>query len=223
MCPKLTGFKRSSRASHWKGESMLPINLPRRRLLKIAIAGAAGLGAVGGSVAWVLSPGGDTDEVFETGLGRFLVFDDKHARLVLAFAEAALPQGDGFPSPREARVVERMDEELYFVDASIRADLKTAINVLDLLPLFYGRLSTFAKLEVKERRAFLKETQATRSDTVRTVINALRMLTYMMYYGDASSWPAIGYDGPFGGMEPIIGEQRQYYAERIRKGTGGGS
>jgi hypothetical protein len=202
---------------------MQPINLPRRRLLKIAIAAVAGLGAVGGSVAWVLSPGADTDEIFETGLGRFLVFDDKHARLVLAFAEAALPQGDGFPGPREARVVERMDEELYFVDASIRADLKTAINVLELLPLFYGHRSTFARLEIKERRAFLKETQATKSDTVRTVINALRMLTYMMYYGDSSSWQAIGYDGPFGGLEPIMSEQRQYYAKRIRNGTGGGS
>lgn len=193
---------------------MEQVNLPRRRFLKIGLAAVAGLAAVGGGAVWLMSGGDEDLSPKETGFGKLLVLDPKRADIFHAFAEAALPKEEGFPTAREAQVVERLDEELYFVDASIRGDVKMVIDVFNLLPFFYGRFSTFTSLEPEDRTAFLKETQATKSDTVRVVVNALRMGALMMYYGHESTWNVIGYDGPHGGLEPIMNAQRTHYAQR---------
>lgn len=197
---------------HIQGDGMEPLNLPRRRFLKVALATATGVGLATGGVFRKLASYKDSGETFETDFGRLLVLKDKHANLVYAFADAMLPKGEGFPTPAEAKVVERMDEELYFVAPSIRADLRMALDVMNLLPFFYGRMSTFLGLDSADRLAFLQETQATKSDTVRAVVNALRLLVSIIYYGHESTWKPIGYDGSFGRFEPQVSVQRAYYA-----------
>lgn len=197
--------------------------LPRRRFLQVAMIVAGGAIATGAGV-WALLPGGDdTDGIQSTDFGPLLVFDQARAATVFAFADAALPPGSGFPDAGEARVIQRLDEELYFVSAEIRSDFRTVIDALDLLPIVYGYFSTFTALNRNRRLEFLRQTQATSSETVRVIVGSLRMAVMMMYYGHASAWSAIGYDGPFEkDIDPVRSEQRDHYAERIgRAGPGG--
>jgi len=191
---------------------MEQINLPRRRLLKLGLVAATGLAAVGGGAVWLLRSGAESLHPSGTQFGKLMVLDHKRASILNAFAEAALPMGEGFPTVREAQVIERLDEELYFVSAGLRSDVLSALDALNLLPFLYGHFSTFSVLGLEDRIVVLNGTRSTRSDTVRAVVNALRMLTAMMYYGHESSWAAIGYDGPFARLEPIMSEQRIHYA-----------
>lgn len=191
--------------------------LPRRRFLKITAV------VVGGAVAaaagtWAFLAGEeDDDRVRDTDFGPLLVFNRARAATLGAFADTILPAGDRFPSAGEARVVHRLDEELYFVSPPIRSDFKTVLDVFDLLPLAYGYFSTFTGLDRGDRLRFLAETQKTRSDTVRIVVASLRMAVMMMYYGHESSWSAIGYDGPYEkSLEPVASAQRDHYARKIR-------
>lgn len=186
--------------------------IPRRSFLKLSMAaGALAVTTLNGCTQWL----GVTSEPLQTSYGRLLVLNETQAKVMHAFAEAVLPQGDAFPSVVEAEVIQRLDEELYFVAANISADVKTVIDVLEWLPVFYGSFSRFSTLDSAKRIDFLNRSKETNSDIVRAVINNCRMLCFNMYYGHESSWAAIGYDGPFSQVEPRLSEQRQHYARRI--------
>jgi hypothetical protein len=41
---------------------------------------------------------------------------------------------------------------------------------------------------------------------------------HLFYYGHRATWRATGYDGPFSRIEPILSEQRIYFAA-LKKGA----
>ena len=188
--------------------------LPRRQFLKLGLIS-------GGAVAATLNgcgkifEGAPESRALATRFGTLLVLSEDEAGVMHSFAETAIPSSAGFPTAIEAEVVQRLDEELYFISDYIVEDLKTVLNALEWMPIFYGYFSRFSKLSAEKRLRFLNGTKDTSSDTVRAVIHNCRMICFNLYYGHESTWAAIGYDGPFAGVPEIIGVQRKYYADRI--------
>lgn len=183
--------------------------LRRRRFLRAALAG------VGAAAALPLALGIGGCARDGAALGRLLVLSPTQARVLAAAAEAVAPPQSGFPSIAEARVVERLDEELWFADASVQDDLRAALSVMEWLPVAYGRFSRFSTLERGAREAFLLECMSSRIETVRAIGTNLRLLTMFFYFGHASAWPAMGYDGPFQKLPPLVSEQRKLYADTV--------
>lgn len=147
---------------------------------------------------------------------RLLVLSPSQVAALIAVTEAVMPGQTGFPSVKETQVVERLDEELWFADASIQDDMRAALSVFEWLPFAYGHFSRYSRLSLEARRALLQQLMNSRIETVRAIATNLRLLTMFFYFGHASSWPAIGYDGPFQKLPPLISEQRQRYAAAVR-------
>lgn len=152
-----------------------------------------------------------------TTFGPLLVFNPKQAALIHAFAQATLPTGDAVATVQEARVVQRLDEELSFVHPSIRDDFLKIIKALEFMPKFMGHPAFFSKLTPEQRIAFLNSTLNTKSEEVRAALNALRMAVCMMYYGHPSTWKQIHYDGPFMPYPEKPGVQHDYYVQQINE------
>lgn len=194
--------------------------LPRRRFLKTCVA-AGGVATVLAVPACARAPGTDAVQ-HATRLGPLLVLDDDQVAILEAFAEAAIATGDGFPAIRDADVVRRLDEELFFTDAAIREDFLLGLSAADYLPLAYGRFSRLHRMPLASRRAFLDGLADTRIDIVRALVNGLRMTTGLMYYAHRSTWAAMGFEGTHAGLPPRDDEQRMYYRERTAPGKRAG-
>jgi hypothetical protein len=152
---------------------------------------------------------------FTTDFGTLLVLNQARATTFFAFAQAVIPKTKGFPDAKTAQIVERADEEFSFISTNIANDIKTVLDVLEYLPIFYGEFSRFSKMSEADRLAFLTSLNDTTNDTVRAVVNNCRMITFNMYYGHPSTWQAIGYDGPFSRVPQKLSVQRQHYAKRV--------
>ncbi|MFP5382239.1 MAG: hypothetical protein ACLGG4_08240 [Gammaproteobacteria bacterium] len=192
-------------------------NLPRRRFLTACVA-AGGVATVLAIPACARAPGTDAVQ-HATRLGPLLVLDDDQVAILEAFAEAAIATGDGFPDVREADVVRRIDEELFFTDEAIREDFLLGLSVADYLPLAYGHFSRLHRMSLASRRAFLDGLTDTRIDIVRALVNGLRMTTGLMYYAHRSTWAAMGFEGTHAGLPPRDDEQRAYYRSRVGDGA----
>lgn len=200
---------------------MLKHKLPRRRLLKLFVKSGSLLGAglLGSQMSGCgdrASPHSGQGDVYKTGFGNLLVLNQDRASALYAFAEACVPNSRD--QIRQAQVLPRIDEELYFVSTQIREDFLLALDVLEYLPLVYGFFSRFTRLNLPERERFLRGLQNTRINTVSAVISACRMAVMMMYYGHDSTWNDIHYDGTFARLPQIESAQRAHY-RRLTKGS----
>lgn len=189
------------------------IGLSRRRMLGLSL----GLGAalLGGGVL-------PTREARAMGRGanRCLSFDASQAATLAALIGAVVPTTPGFPSAEDAEVLDRFDEETYFVSDEVRDDIRTAIDVLEYLPLLYGHFSRFSHLAVDERQRVLEAAAQSRFAVPRAVAGSLRMMAHLFYYGHRATWHATGFDGPFARLEPKLSEQRIHFAA-LKKGPAG--
>lgn len=187
---------------HWAG-------LSRRRFLKgtLALAGAAGAAPLLGGCG--AAPGVGPD-------GRPLLFlDAREAAVMTALGDAIIPSQPAFPGLAEAEVIRRLDEELSFVGESIGSDVHAAISVLEFAPFVYGRLGRYSRLPTTARREVLTAMMGSRSEILRAVGTNLKLMLHFFYFAHPAVWPAMGYDGPFAGMEPKPSAQRRFYARRI--------
>ena len=170
-------------------------------MLKLAV----GLGA---ALLSGCAPGGP-----EAGRrGRCLSFDDGQVATLEALIGAVIPTESPFPAATDARVLDRFDEETYFVGAEVREDIRTAVDALDYLPLLYGHFARFGHLPLGARQRVREAAMQSRFALPRAVAGSLRMMAHLFYYGHPATWPATGYDGPFSRIEPILSEQRVEFA-----------
>lgn len=194
---------------------MLSQPLPRRRLLKLFTKSSALL-VPAASIQLLACSSESSDNKAQPGpypttFGKLLVLDQNRAQVLFAFAEACVPNTNG--EIKRARVMHRIDEELYFVSGDIREDFLLALDVMQYLPMVYGYFSRFSKLTLADRNALLRALQQTRLDTVSAVLNACRMAVMMMYYGHESTWAPIQYDGTFSRAPQIHSLQRRRYQQ----------
>lgn len=178
----------------------------RKTFLRLGFAGSGAL-VLGGSVC-ILNRS-------SRQLPKVLFFSESELETLAALSEAILPEAVGAPTYKEAKVLERLDEEFYFVDPFLSNDFKTLIMVLEYLPFFHWKFSRFSKLSLESRRQFLSELNHSDSDTVRAVWANLRMPIFLMYYGHESTFKAISYDGPFLNPPEKLSESRIYYRKLV--------
>lgn len=187
--------------------------IPRRSFLKLSLVGAS---ISTGIVATSCSFFEPTKEKNKTSFGILLVLNQIQAKILFSFADAILPKETNFPNAIQSQVINRLDEELFFVSESIAESLKQAVDLLEYLPIFYGYFSRFSKLSSQQRLDFLQSSQNTTSTTVRAITNNCRLLIFTMYYGHESSWNAIKYDGPFSKIPQKISPQRDFYMQQVK-------
>ena len=137
----------------------------------------------------------------------------QHARVLEGQFKVTLPQGAGMPDANTAEVVRRLDEELTFVADAISSDFIAAIYLIEFSPAAYGYFGRMSRLEPANRVEFLKRAGGEGSDLVRAAVSNIRMLILLCYYGHASTWKKIGYDGPFAGLPEKLSEQRKHYRQ----------
>ncbi|EPG65324.1 hypothetical protein ACE5IS_09580 [Leptospira wolffii] len=178
----------------------------RKTFLRLGLAGSGAL-LLGGSVCILNRSGRE--------LPKSLFFSKSELDILAALAEAILPEGPGLPSYKEAQVLERLDEEFYFVDPFLSDDFKTLVLVIEYLPFFHWKFSRFSRLPLESRREFLTSLNNSDSDLVRAVWANLRMPIFLMYYGHSSTFKAISYDGPFSDPPEKLSESRIYYRKLV--------
>lgn len=185
----------------------------KRRFLKFTMLGIGGVvAAAAGGVSYLT-----LTHRYRERYGKLLSLDGHLADVVHTLAEACLPARAGFPTVQQAEVVNRLDEEMFFVSDGISADMKAALYMVEMLPLVQGYTSRFSRLTLPQRRQFLTAASDTQSDTVRAVIFNLAATMRWYYYGHPSTWAVIGYDGPFMNLPEQRGVQRVLYAEWVGK------
>lgn len=193
--------------------------LPRRRFLQAAVTGAAFVAVALPGLPARAAPA--APDRHATASGILLVLDARRAEILSAFAEATLVSGNGFPSVADAGVVARIDEELFFTDAAIRDDFLLAIDAIDLLPIAWGQFSRLRRMTAEHRRQFLDGLADTRFETVRALVNGLRMVTGLVYYAHPATGRALGCEGPHAGLPPQDREQRAYYRQATGRDDSG--
>lgn len=175
----------------------------RRSFLKYALLGGGSLLAVGAiSRFWP-----------RKSFGKLVTLNAYLADVLDSFAEVTLPQGAGMPDANTALVVRRLDEELTFVADAISSDFIAAIYLIEFYPAAYGYFGRMSRLDPAKRVEFLKRAGGEGSDLVRAAVSNIRMLILLCYYGHASTWKKIGYDGPFAGLPEKLSEQRKHYRQ----------
>jgi len=194
---------RSPASLDWHG-------LGRRRFLRLLTT--VGASAVAGTL--VTACGNAT-----SGPLRLLVLSASQATTLAALAQAVVPSQPGFPNVAQAQVVQRLDEELWLSDSSIQDDLRAALGALEWMPLAYGHFTRFSRLATSEQQALIQRWMESRFDLVRAIATNLKLVAHFMYFGHPSTWGAIGYDGPFQKLPPVLSEQRKAYAQRIAGGA----
>jgi len=163
----------------------------RRRILGAGVAGAALLGG-GGLLSWLTR-------------GYALAVDDdppvvlsvKELCVVRAIVEVLAP-GDGeLPAGLALKVHRRIDEELFAQPAAMQQDLRAALQLLEHAPPLMGFAGRLSALPVAERAVAFARLITSGPDVVVQAAASLRQLVGVFTFGDARSWQAIGYDGPW--------------------------
>lgn len=187
-------------------ESAPPSVFGRRRALKLSLL--AGGGLLAGLTALKLTPLRFAD------YGKLQLLSVSEADVLYAFAEAILPSGNGWPTIEQTQLIQRVDEELFFIDTASSTDFKALLMLIEILPFKVGTMSRFTRLSKQERLAFLKASSKDDDDPLSNVaMNGPRSMLNYLYYGHELTWSKVGYDGPFGNLPQRLGEQRLYYRD----------
>ncbi|MCB9674464.1 MAG: hypothetical protein H6737_05060 [Alphaproteobacteria bacterium] len=106
----------------------------------------------------------------------------------------------GPPGADVQPIVDGVDAFLGRGDPVVGEQLRLALGVLEHLggagPIGFSR---FSRLDVDARRDVLESWRTSRIATKRQIADALRRVVLFTWYSLPSSWPAIGYDGPWVG------------------------
>ncbi len=183
--------------------------LSRRRFLAGCVA-IAGLAAACGRRARYGSPSIPSRAADGALL---LVLTEGEAQTLTAFAESVLPTGAAAPSLADTHLIERFDEEFFFVDEAVRADMKMALGVLEWVPPLGGYFHRFSHMNLLTRTALVQSMMGSRLETSRAIANSLRFAVHFFYYAHPATWALSGYDGPFAHLAPQLSEQRTHYLE----------
>lgn len=119
--------------------------------------------------------------------------------LVPVVLAGAIPAPDAGREAAVRDVVDAFDRAVSGLAPSVRAEIDELLGLLRLAPSRYLLTGIGAPLEdAGEARIaqFLSRWRTSRFDLLRAGYQALTQLIQASWYGNAASWPAIGYPGP---------------------------
>jgi choline dehydrogenase-like flavoprotein len=148
------------------------------------------------------------------------VLSEREARIVAAAAEALLPS-DTAGIPRPLQVAANVDRYLVSVGAAQQDAVHAALLTTEHCTLLDGQLERLTRLAVGEREAYLA-TLADAGEPTAMLYTGLRDLCMMGAYQAPSTWPSLGYDGPYVGRgredDPSRVLRQRYEALRAAPG-----
>ncbi|MCG6145943.1 hypothetical protein [Leptospira bandrabouensis] len=148
---------------------------------------------------------------FITKSNRTLFLSKFQIRVIEKYLKATLPEEIFQSKLYERDLIQRIDEELFFVNESIQSEFMGAILLVEIYPLGKGYWSTFSNLDSKSAKEIILKGMQSSSLSVRAAFSTLRMLSFLIHYGQKDSWQKIGYSGPYGGFPEKLSESRIYY------------
>lgn len=151
-----------------------------------AVAVAAGAVAIG-------LAGGDPPDPRDTPIA----CTPQELAIVRAIVEAVLPADGDLPSGSALGVVQRIDEELWSTTPETRADLKSALAVLQWWPVLSGFGGRLTRLPPEVRAAALDHAAVKGPRPVAQAATAFKQMCHLFAYTADGTWAAIGYDGPW--------------------------
>jgi hypothetical protein len=169
------------------------VTVTRRSFVKRGLLGGALLtiGGVGGLSA--------RSTVMVEPLGPLKALDAKSYSIFSAVAARLVPQGDGFPSARSAKVVESIDETLTLLHPADLQDLKRLLWLFEgavFGVLFDMRPTTFTGSRPEAQDRALIAWRDSKISVRRTGYVAVRSLVMSAYFGSEQGYEAVGYPGP---------------------------
>ena len=169
------------------------MSLSRRTFIVTGLAGAVALAAAG-RLRGPHAPA--------SGIARRALSADAEA-LFAAVApvllEGALPIE---PQARKSALAETLtgiDTAVASLTPDAQAELRQLVSLLALPPVRFGVArvrSSWNDANLEEVRVFLDRCRNSSIKLMRAAYDALHDLTFAAWYGNAKSWPAIGYPGP---------------------------
>jgi hypothetical protein len=173
-------------------------SLPRREFLKLGLAG---------SVAAILPAGCSSyrENVKPEEEEQLQFLSVKDYAILLAAADAILPNAHGYPSHRDLGTVNKLDEELAKWEPVRSKDIPVLLRLIEHGTLIFGySLSRFTKLSLEDRRDYLVHGWGESSlNLKRAGFVAVKGLLAFYYFSDPQVWPKLGYDGPWLGRFDI--------------------
>lgn len=165
--------------------------LTRRRFLLVGVAGAAMLAAT----RWLERPAS------ASSAHRFLGRDGAAVvgAIVPVVLAGALPAQGAGRDAAVREVVEAFDRAVSGLAPAVRAEIDELLGLLRFGPSRYLLTGIGAPLEEADESRiaqFLSRWRTSRFDLLRAGYQALTQLIHASWYGNAASWPAIGYPGP---------------------------
>ncbi len=116
-----------------------------------------------------------------------------------AIVQRFVPAKEGFPTPDSLNTAVGCDGIIALLEEVTQAEIKQLLMLFEnALPnfLFGGRTEPFTQLNPTEQDQVLAEWRDSRITIRRTGYRALRGIAIAAYYGNAASWPSVGYGGP---------------------------
>ena len=114
-----------------------------------------------------------------------------------AVIEALHPADGDLPAGIALGVHQRIDEEVWAMSDELRADVRSAIEWVELLPVLWGFGGRFSRLSVARRERVFQRMLTGSVGPVAQAAKALQQMGALFYYGSEETWPALGYDGPW--------------------------
>ncbi|UTI63196.1 hypothetical protein NBH00_17740 [Paraconexibacter antarcticus] len=121
----------------------------------------------------------------------FTVLRPREASIFAAFVEAVVAPEPPLPPVRETGAALALDASLAAAPAANRLVLRQGLYALELAPLVLGHRARLRRLDPAARREVLARAEA---GPLGPLVQALRTLAHLGYYGDDAVMRGCGYD-----------------------------
>ena len=121
----------------------------------------------------------------------------KQLAVVRAVVETLLPADGDLPAGLALGVHQRIDEEVWAMSDELRSDVRSALEVVEILPLVWGFGGRFSRLALEDREVAFRRMATGTIGPVVQAASALKQMCALFYYASDATWAAVGYDGPF--------------------------
>lgn len=165
----------------------------RRSFLSKGIIGGALLTGGGAASLWMRGT------VLVDPRAPLKVLSRREYSVLVAIADRMTPGGDGFPSPRQVQVAEKVDANIAGLHPANVAELKQGLVLFESALagfLFDRRITPFTQLDGEDQDRVIDAWRDSRVAIRRSLFKAFKSLTTAAYYGSPEVYEAIGYPGP---------------------------
>ena len=132
------------------------------------------------------------------GRGGKGVFSDSARTTLYALCERLLPNGEEGPSRGAIGVAEKIEELVSQLGGRSVADFRHLLSLFEWSPiLFEAKPGRFSTLPPESQTEVIQGWATSRLGFRRTGFVAIKRVAMSVYYAQETSWPAIGFPGPW--------------------------